>query len=107
VETAHPGEPAIQGLVRSDPDAFARHDAARRTEAGFPPGYPVFRIIGTAEIPDRLAAMGPVNLLVSGDGDERVCLVTVSPEALDELVTAVRLWARAGEVRRVEAEPHL
>ncbi|MCA1726663.1 MAG: hypothetical protein LC722_03115 [Actinobacteria bacterium] len=109
VETTHPGYPAIQSLVRGNPELFNERDAARRTEAGFPPGHPVFRIACTPKVAGSIARMRPrpTNLLVSELGDERVCLVTVSPEALDELVAAVREWARTGEVRRVEAEPHL
>ena len=107
IETAEPGDPAVQALVRNEPWLFMRADSERRAAAGFPPGYPVFRVVGTAEMAAGIAELAPVNLLVSEAGDERVCLVTVSPDALDAFVARIREWARSGEVRRVEAEPHL
>lgn len=107
LETEDPGDPSVQALVRNEPWFFHVHETPRRAEAGFPPGFPVFRVVCTASVADAIQATGPHHLLVSGLGDERVCLVTVSPESLDAFVARVREWARAGEVRRVEAEPHL
>jgi primosomal protein N' (replication factor Y) len=107
LETGEPGDPAVQALVRNEPWLFLKADSDRRAAAGFPPGYPVFRVVGTAAVAAGIAELAPANLLVSEAGDERVCLVTVSPDALDAFVARIREWARTGEVRRVEAEPHL
>ncbi|HYU57877.1 MAG TPA: hypothetical protein VEO00_07495 [Actinomycetota bacterium] len=134
VETAHPGDPVVQALVRSDPWYFHARERARREEAGFPPGFPVFRVRGGAGLTDRLEALDPLHLLVAGEGGglggvarpgasdtrpptageppkenegERVCLVTVRPESLAAFGRTMRDLARAGEVTRVDAEPHL
>ncbi|MGZ8579595.1 MAG: primosomal protein N' family DNA-binding protein, partial [Actinomycetota bacterium] len=46
VQTDHPNDPAIQALVRGNPDRFHADEAARRTRAGFPVGSAVFRVAG-------------------------------------------------------------
>ena len=53
VQSAHPGDPAVQALVRGRPDRFHERERARRAEAGFPVGAPVFRVIGTDELERR------------------------------------------------------
>jgi primosomal protein N' (replication factor Y) len=105
VQTVDPGDPAVQALVRWDPWHLHRHEAERRAEAGFPPGHPVFRIRGTAELPALLAELRPVHLLSTTLGDETICLVTLRPDSVSEL----REWVgRHGPaVSRVEAEPQL
>jgi primosomal protein N' (replication factor Y) len=107
VQTNRPGHPAIQSLVRWDPVPFLRSEAARRTEAGFAPNHPVFRIEGSAELPAALRSARPETLLATGAESGTVCLVAVRPEALDVFRQAVLRLVSAGVVERVEAEPQL
>jgi primosomal protein N' (replication factor Y) len=107
LQTRDPADPAIQALVRSDPWHFHRAERPRLAEAGFPPGSPVFRLRGTAAIPEALRPLDPVTLLVSGSGDETVCLVTVRPADLEGFRERVRGLAEDQTVSRVEAEPQL
>ena len=53
VQTRHPGHPAVQALVRWEPEPFLLREARARSEAGFPPGHPVFRVIGSRRSPRR------------------------------------------------------
>ncbi|HWC32254.1 MAG TPA: hypothetical protein VG709_03925, partial [Actinomycetota bacterium] len=107
VQTRDPGDPAIQALVRWDPSFFHRAERRRREEAGFPPGFPVFRVRGSRELPGALEALGPVTLLRSSAGGQTVCLVVLRPDALAAFGARIRELASDGVVERVEAEPHL
>lgn len=107
VHTRDPADPAVQALVRWDPWHFHRAERRRREEAGFPPGFPVFRIRGAAALPGELEALRPVSLLASAGEDEAVCLVTLRPEALPAFRRRVLALAEEGVVSRVEAEPQL
>jgi primosomal protein N' (replication factor Y) len=105
--TGEPGDPAIQALVRWDPWHFHRAERRRRRDAGFPPGFPVFRIAGGPTLPEELAALRPVNLLTSSAEGETVSLVTVRPQSVPRLRERLVALAQEGTVTRVEAEPHL
>lgn len=107
VQTRDSGHPAIQALVRWDPGHLHRHERARREEAGFPPGFPVYRVLGTADLPGELAPPTPVNVLASAAGDETVCLVTVRPEDVPAFRSRVVSLVERGVVARIEAEPQL
>jgi primosomal protein N' (replication factor Y) (superfamily II helicase) len=107
LQTAEPGDPAIQALVRWDPAPFLRSEHRRRRDAGFPPGHPVFRVVGSPELPDSLAALRPVNLLTSAAEGETVCLVTLQRDAVPGFRERAVRWAEDGTVARVEAEPQL
>jgi len=107
VQTASPSEPAIQAMVRWDPGHFHRHERRRREEAGFPPGFPVFRVRGGAGLEQALAELDPVNLLVSRSDGEAVSLVTLHPDAVSEFRRWVLRHLEDGAVTRVEAEPQL
>jgi primosomal protein N' (replication factor Y) len=106
-QTRRPGHPAIQALVRWDPDPFIRSEATARKESGFPAGYPVFRIEGTSRLEDELRDTRPETLLATGDGDRTVCLVAVHPARLAVFRSRVVSLAAEGVVTRVEAEPQL
>jgi hypothetical protein len=93
--------------VAGNPERFHRFDGPRRAAAGFPVGFPVFRVAGTAELEPSLAGLGPVTLLTTELPDQRVCLVTVRPDAVPAFGRAVRDLAARGVVTRVDAEPHL
>jgi primosomal protein N' (replication factor Y) len=108
VQTARPNDPAVQALVSGNPDRFLRAEIPRRTEAGFAPGAPVFRITGSAELESALRALAPTTLLAApGAGDETVCLLAIDARDVAAFAVAVRDLAVRGTVTRVEAEPHL
>jgi primosomal protein N' (replication factor Y) len=107
LQTGDSGDPAIQALIRWDPDVLHRAEQDRRASAGFPPGHPVFRVIGTPALRDAMASLRPVHLLhTSGDG-ETVSLVTIDPDAIPRFRERVLSWVGEGIVTRVEAEPQL
>jgi primosomal protein N' len=107
VQSGRPNDPLVQALVAGNPARFHRADAPRRAAAGFPVGFPVFRVVGTADLEAELAALEPVTLLAVGLGDQRVCLITVRPDAVQAFGRTIRGLAVRGVVARVEAEPHL
>ena len=86
---------------------MVRAERRRREAAGFPPGFPVFRVFGGRDLRVGLDEAAPLHVLETSLGDETVCLVTVRPEAVAEFGRAVRVLAERGVVTRVEAEPHL
>ncbi|HEX5947957.1 MAG TPA: hypothetical protein VFZ45_00175, partial [Actinomycetota bacterium] len=105
--TREPADPAIQALIRWDPEVLHRSERARREAAGFPPGHPVFRVTGTPPLADALASIRPVHLLTSSIGAETVSLVTVQPDAVPRFRERIVTWVGEGIVTRVEAEPQL
>jgi len=107
VHTRDPGDPAIQALVRWDPWHFHRAELRRRQEGGFPPGHPVFRVLGTDSLGEALEGLEPVTLLVSRPEDETVCLVALRLEQVPAFRRRLLELIEEGVVRRVEAEPQL
>jgi primosomal protein N' (replication factor Y) len=109
VQTRHPGHPAVQALVRWEPVPFLLGEGRARSEAGFPPGHPVFRVIGSAGLPGALAVApgSPRVIDVPGPEGRTVCLVTIRPEDVAAFRDHVVGLAVDGTVERVEAEPHL
>jgi primosomal protein N' (replication factor Y) len=107
VHTRDPGDPAIQALVRWDPWHFHRAERHRREQAGFPPGHPMFRVMGGERLPGALESLEPVTLLVSRPEDETVCLVALRPEQVPAFRGRVLELIDEGVIRRVEAEPQL
>lgn len=104
VQTRRPGHPAVQGLVRWEPVPYLLAEAARRTEAGFSPGHPVFRVSGGAA-EEGLRRLGPEvveHLLATAAPAGTVCLVTVRPERLSDFGRTVRAMAARGDVERVQ-----
>lgn len=107
VQTAEPADPAIQALIRWDPGHFHRAERRRRADAGFPPGFPVFRVVGSPALPDALSALAPEALLSSALEGQAVCLVTLRPDGVPRFRRRVMAWIEEGTVTRVEAEPQL
>ncbi len=107
VQASRAGDPAIQALVRGNPDRFHADEHLRRSDAGFPVGAAVFRVAGTAELPDALQRLGPLTLLRSELPEQTVCLLALDPERVTAFGEAVRELAQREIVTRVEAEPHL
>ena len=107
VQTRSPGHPAVQGLVRWEPEPFLRSEAEARSEAGFPPGHPVFRIEGTTDLPEALRAAGAETILVMDHEIGSLCLVTVHVDRLPAFRADVVRLATEAVATRIEAEPHL
>jgi primosomal protein N' (replication factor Y) (superfamily II helicase) len=109
VQTRRPSHPAIQALVRWDPMPFLLREAEHRTEAGFPPGHPVFRVYGPHGLGQAIRAALPnvETLLATAVEGGTVCLVVVSPGDLRVFRQALLELVRDGGVSRVEAEPQL
>jgi primosomal protein N' (replication factor Y) len=107
VQADQPSDPAIQALVRGNPDRFHADEARRRAEAGFPIAAAVFRIAGTVEMQEALAAFRPTTMLTSSVEGQTVCLLALEPERVPDLGRLIRELAVRDIVTRVEAEPHL
>jgi primosomal protein N' (replication factor Y) len=107
LHTRHPGHHAIQALVQWEPLRFLAAEAARRMEAGFPPGHPVYRIDGSTGLDGALKEAGAETVLATGANGGTVCLVAVPPDGLPRFRHEVLRLAAEGAVRRVKAEPQL
>jgi hypothetical protein len=107
VQADRPNDPAVQALVRGNPDRFHADERARRSAAGFPVGSAVFRIAGTIDLEPALNAIRPTTLLTTSAGGQTVCLLALEPDRVAELGRAVHELAVRDVVIRVEAEPHL
>jgi primosomal protein N' len=107
VQTRNAGDPAVQSLVSGNPDRFHRSELPRRADAGFPAGWPVFRVTGDDRLREELAALKPRTLLSSSGEGQTVCLVALDPGAIRTFGRTIRTLADGGVVTRVEAEPHL
>jgi primosomal protein N' (replication factor Y) (superfamily II helicase) len=107
VQADRPSDPAVQALVRGNPDRFHVDEAARRAAAGFPVGSAVFRIAGSDALEAELASVDPVTMLVSSVGGQTVCLLALEPGRVEGFGRVIRDLATRDIVERVEAEPHL
>jgi primosomal protein N' (replication factor Y) (superfamily II helicase) len=107
VQTRSPNDPAVQALVTGNPARFHRVEIPRRTQAGFPPGAPVFRVAGTSALAEEAPRLPHRTLLVTSAGDETLCLLALDAGDLPVFGRAARELASRGVVTRVEAEPHL
>jgi primosomal protein N' len=107
VQTRRPGHPAIQALIRWEPLPSLRAEGLRRTEAGLPPGRCAFRVVGSADLLERLPAGVADVVLTTSHQRGTLCLLTVAPDDLRPFGSAMRSLAAEGVVDRVEAEPQL
>ena len=107
VQSSHASDPAVQALVRGNPDRFLAREQEARAAAGFPVGSRVFRVVGTAELSDALDEHRPITSLITTLGDRTVCLLALEPGRVPAFGRAMRQLAGTGVVERVEAEPHL
>jgi primosomal protein N' (replication factor Y) (superfamily II helicase) len=107
VQSSHPADPAVQALVRGNPDRFLTRERDRRAAAGFPVGAPTFRVTGTRDMEAAIAEHEPITTLVTTRAGRTVCLLVLAPERLQVFGRAMRALAAEGVVERVEAEPHL
>jgi hypothetical protein len=107
VQSSQAGDPAVQALVRGNPDRFHADEATRRAKAGFPVGAAVFRVAGGPQLEESILTLDPITLLTSTAGDQTVCLLALEPERVTAFGRAIRELAAHEVVTRVEAEPHL
>jgi primosomal protein N' (replication factor Y) len=107
VQASQPGDPAVQAVVRGNPDRFHARELERRAAAGFPVGAPTFRVVGDERLEAELAAFRPITALVTSLGGRTVCLLALEPDRLGAFGAGIRELAARGVVERVEAEPHL
>ena len=107
VQSSHPSDPAVQALVRGNPDRFLAREREQRAAAGFPVGAPVFRVIGGEGLESALAEHEPLTSLVTTLGDRTICLLALEAGRVPAFGRAMRDLAVGGVVERVEAEPHL
>lgn len=107
LQTRRAAHPAIQSVVRWDPEPFLRAELARRTDGGFAPGYPTFRIVGGDALEPALRTFGPDTILATPVGDRTVCLIAVRPDRVGALRSLVLDLVERGTVERVDAEPDL
>jgi primosomal protein N' (replication factor Y) len=107
VQTRSANDAAVQALVSGSPARFHRAEAPRRAAAGFPPGAPVFRVVGTPDLAEEMEALPHRTMLVTTAGDETLCLLALDPAGVPAFGRAMRDLATRGVVTRVEAEPHL
>jgi primosomal protein N' (replication factor Y) len=108
-QTRHAGHPALQALIRWEPMPFLLSEARARTESGFPPNHPVFRIEGGPQLSDALRQRdgAPEAILETTAADRTVCLVAIPPARLAFFRREAMRLAAEGVVIRVEAEPQL
>ena len=107
VQSSSPSEPAVQALVRGNPDRFHARERERREAAGFPVGAPVFRVVGTEELEPAIDEHRPITALTTSLGGRTVCLLALEPGRVPAFGAAMRRLASTGVVERVEAEPHI
>ena len=93
-----PNDPAIQALVRGNPDRFHADEAGaserRRGSRSVPPCsvWPA-----SADLEAELAAFEPITMLASSVGDQTVCLLALDPGRVSEFG---HVRPRAGGPRR-------
>jgi len=107
VQTRKPGHPAIQALVRWDPVGYLLGEGSRRSEAGFPPGHPVYRMAGRGDLAGELRSAGATTVLSTSAERGTLCLVAVPPDKLGAFRHEVLRLVAEGAIDRVEAEPQL
>jgi primosomal protein N' (replication factor Y) len=107
VQSSTPGDPAVQAVVRGDAVRFLQREGERRAAAGFPVGAPVFRVMGTEQLPAALETHRPITLLATSLEGRTVCLLALETGRVPAFGEAMRELASAGVVERVEAEPHI
>lgn len=110
VQTKDPSHPAVQALVRWDPDGWWRREAPRRAELRWPPDRSLVRIAGGRDASEVAAAVReavPAGDEVLGPGLDGA-LVVKSAElrgTLDALTPLRHAWAKANRGVRVDVDP--
>lgn len=111
VQTREPGHPAVQALVRWDPDGFWRREAPRRAELGYPPAQHLVALrapVATAgDIAAELRAALPDGDQVLGPDPEGAMLVKSAAlwPTLERLAPLRAVWARDDRKVRIDVDP--
>lgn len=111
VQTREPTAPAIQALVRWDPDGFWHAEGERRRELRYPPHTSLVRLSVTptdaVALADELrTALSAVDEVLGPDLDG--ALLVKSPRlrgTLDTLKPLRHAWAKAGRRVRIDVDP--
>ncbi|CAN5433822.1 primosomal protein N' [soil metagenome] len=106
VQTAQPTHPALQALVRLDPDGFWTGEHERRAELGFPPAGSLIRLT-TLAAPEATAIRRQVpGMLLGPDADGAALLKTSDLRGTLTALTPLRQdWAREDRRIRVDVDP--
>jgi primosomal protein N' (replication factor Y) len=107
VQSSHPSDPAVQALVRGNPERFLQREREHRAAAGFPVGACTFRVTGGDAVVPTIDEHDPITTLVTARDGRTVCLAVLPPDRVAAFGRAMRRLAAEGIVERVEAEPHL
>ena len=112
IETAQPEHPAIRALVRWDPDALYRWEAARRTETGYPPFAGMARIdvppARAKALAEELSGVRGITVLGPLERAGKAVVVVRAPTRaalLERLGPLVSRWRSDGEPFRVDIDP--
>ena len=111
VQTRERSHPAVQALVRRDPDGFWEREADRRAELRYPPAGWLVRVTGPVDEGDRVVGeLGdclPAQDEVLGPSMDGAVLVKSRDlrGTLDALVPLRHAWGRAGRRVRVDVDP--
>lgn len=111
VQTREAGNPAVQALVRWDPDGFWRAEADRRGPLGYPPHSSLVRITADdgAAVAEELRAALPAEDEVLGPDLDGTLLVKSRRlhGSLEALAPLRWSWGRDGRGVRVDVDPVL
>ncbi|MPZ87430.1 MAG: hypothetical protein GEU81_05015 [Nitriliruptorales bacterium] len=111
VQTREPGHPAVQALVRWDPEGFWRQEEERRAELAWPPHSSLVRISPPAaaagEVGSALRAVVPPGDVVLGPDLDGQLLVKSRDlrGTLDALSPLRHDWGRQSVPVRVDVDP--
>ena len=110
VQTRTPGDPAVQALVRWDPEGFWRREAPRRAELRFPPAASLVRLRAPGE--DGTALAAELRDALGGDdvvGPDLAGAVLVKASdrrgTLSALAPLRHAWSLRDRAVRVDVDP--
>jgi primosomal protein N' (replication factor Y) (superfamily II helicase) len=111
LETREPAHPAVQALVRWDPEGFWHSEADRRAALAYPPAASLVLVRAPADelpdVSDELRAALPPDCEVLGPGPGGALLVK-TPDLRGTLAALKPLrhaWSNAGRGVRVDVDP--
>ena len=111
IQTRQPAEPAVQALVRWDPEWFWRGEADRRAELLYPPARVLIRVDAPAatasDIAERMGSVLPPGDELSGpDNDGRLQIKSADPRGTLSALSPLRTeWSRDDVRVGVDVDP--
>jgi primosomal protein N' (replication factor Y) (superfamily II helicase) len=111
VQTRQPRDPAVQALVRWDPEGFWRNEAERRALLGFPPARSLVALkVAEEEAPGvadelRRSLPGEDEVLGPDPGGGLLVKSAGLRGTLDALTALRQAWSKAGMRVRVDVDP--